>query len=76
MIKWQSLEAIKRNLLDYEMIQIMLVSEKKYIKAFVKLSTDVFCCKVIGKLFHSWHEVTLKVSPPSDLRLNFRHTKL
>ena len=36
------------------MIQTLLVSEKKNcFKAFVKLSTDVICRIVIGKLFHS-----------------------
>ena len=44
---------IKRNLINYKMVQTLLVSEKNCLKAFLKFYADVFCRKVIGKLFHS-----------------------
>ena len=59
------------------MIRTLLVCEKKIcLKAFLKLCTDAFCRKLMGKLFHSSHVVTMKVLPPSNLRLNFGYTKL
>ena len=65
--------------LKYSMVKkenkLCCFPRKNSLKAFLKLCTDVFCCKVIGKLFHGLHVVTLEVLPPSNLHLNFRHTK-